>query len=271
VLQREVGQRLLERLELVRLAPQTVLDAGAGTGLVTEALARRYRAAHVVALDLSLAMLQTARRHGPLFARWSHRRSFVCGDAERLPMASARVDLVVSNLMLQWCNDLDQTLHELRRVLRPGGLLMFTTFGPDTLKELRHSWATVDGYSHVNAFIDMHDIGDALVRTGFSEPVMDREDLVLTYRDVASLMRDLKELGAHNLTAGRPRGLTSPRRLQRMVAVYESWRRDDRLPATYEVLYGHCWAGAAVPQPRHQPGGEVHIPLSDIARRGGRP
>jgi malonyl-CoA O-methyltransferase len=270
VLQREIGERLLERLELVRLVPETLLDLGAGTGEVTERLARRYPRARLVALDLSLAMLRGARRRSPRLARWRGRRAYLCADAERLPLADGCLDMAVSNLMLQWCNDLDAALGELRRVLRPDGLLMFTSFGPDTLKELRASWAGVDGYSHVNAFIDMHDVGDALMRAGFSEPVMDREDIRLTYRNLPALMRDLKALGAHNATAGRPRGLTGPRRLARVTAAYEAWRVEGRLPATYEVVYGHCWAGTVRGKGRGG-AGEVHVPLSRLARpEGGR-
>jgi malonyl-CoA O-methyltransferase len=269
VLQREVGQRLLERLELIRIAPQTTLDAGTGTGELGLQLARRYTGAHTVQLDLAPAMLAIARRRGSLLERWRMRRSFVCGDAERLPLATNSVDLIVSNLMLQWCNDLDAVLLEFRRILRPEGLLMFTTFGPDTLRELRAAWRSVDSRVHVNAFIDMHDIGDALLRTGFADPVMDREDMVLTYADARTLMRELKLLGAHNVTGGRPRGLTGRGRLQGMLAAYEGFRLSDgHLPATYEVVHGHCWAPAAGAQSRHQPGGEVHVPISRISRRG---
>jgi malonyl-CoA O-methyltransferase len=269
VLQREVGDRLLERLDIMHLAPREVLDAGSGTGLIAEALARRYPRARITGLDISMAMIRAARRRSPRLERWRGRRSFICADVERLPLVDACVDLIVSNLTLQWCNDVDRAFSELRRVLRPNGLLAFTSFGPDTLKELRASWAKVDGDSHVNTFIDMHDIGDALMRAGFSGPVMEREDMRLTYDDVPALMRDLKALGAHNATQGRPRGLTSPRRLARMVEAYESHRADGRIPATYEVLYGHCWVEPA-PLGPHGPGGEVRIPLAGIGRAGDR-
>lgn len=269
VLQREVGRRLMERLELVRIAPASVLDAGAGTGELSARLARRYRGAHTVLLDLSAAMLAAARRRGSLLERWRGRRSFVCADAERLPLAAGCVDLIVSNLMLQWCNDLEGALREFRRVLRPGGLLMFTTLGPDTLRELRASWRAVDGHVHVNAFIDMHDIGDALLRAGFADPVMDREDMVLTYEGVPALMRELKALGAHNSTGGRPRGLTGRGRLAGMIAAYEAFRQDGRLPATYEVIHGHCWAPAAG-QATRAAGGEVKVPLPRVEAGGKR-
>lgn len=238
VLQREVGQRLLERLELIKLTPATILDAGCGTGVTTIPLLRKYRKATVIGLDIAYDMLAVVGRRVP----WFRRLYGVCGDVESLPLADASCDLIMSNLTLQWCIELDRALREFQRTLSPGGLLLFTTLGPDTLIELRRSWAAVDGYNHVNAFIDMHDIGDAMMRAGLVEPVMDMEYITLTYKDVFALMRDLKTLGAHNVTAGRAPGLTGKRRLQAMGAAYEQFRRSDGLlPATYEVVYGYGW------------------------------
>lgn len=259
VLQREIATRMLDRLDYVRLTPVTILDLGAGTGYAVNALQRRYRKARVIALDFSLGMLRIARGRGTLLRR----PRCVCADAESLPLADLSVDLIVSNATLQWCNDLERTFRDLLRVLGPGGLLMFTTFGPDTLKELRESWAAADGYSHVSPFPDMHDVGDALVRAGFAEPVMDAERLTLTYRDVRSLMGDLKVLGTRNATRKRPRGLTGRARLRAVELAYETYRVDGRLPASYEVVYGHAWA----PSQRATPDGGVAIPLSALRRR----
>ena len=261
-LQREVGARLLERLDYVRLTPARVLDLGSGTGDISHALLRRYRKAQVVTLDLAFTMAQRSRRRGG----WLRRPRAVCADAERLPFADASFELLISNLMLQWCQDLDRAFAEFRRVLAPGGLLLFTTFGPDTLRELRHSWRRVDDHTHVNAFIDMHDIGDALLRAGLAEPVMDVERMAVTYPDARDLMHDLKALGAHNVTAGRNRGLTGPRRLQRMLEAYEAFRQDGRLPASYEVVHGHAWAVARAPAQMSRDG-EVHVPLDVLRRR----
>ncbi len=258
VLQREVGSRMLERLALVRFQPRSVLDVGAGTGICTLALAKRYRKAPVIALDIAPAMLQRARKR----ASWFHKIGFVGGDAESLPLGDACFDLLFSNLTLQWCVDLPRTLGEFLRVLKPGGLLMFTTFGPDTLKELRASWAAVDAYSHVNLFFDMHDIGDTLLHSGFAEPVMDVERFTLTYPNVYGVMRDLKQMGAHNVTAGRPRSLTGKRRLQAMAAAYESERRDGKLPATFEVVYGHAWAPEQGRQRRTA--GDVRVSVASL-------
>jgi len=238
VLQREVGSRLLERLDLMKIAPRRILDLGAGTGHCLPGLFQRFRNAEVVALDIAWSMLAQARRRG----RWLRRPRCVCGDAERLPFSDQRFDLVFSNLTLQWCTDLRAAFSELQRVLNPGGLLLFTTLGPDTLHELRDSWGRVDTYSHVNVFPDMHDVGDELIRTRFADPVMDVERLTLTYADVLRLMRELKQLGAHNVTAGRPRGLTGKAHLQRLIGAYEQYRRDGMLPATYEIVHGHAWA-----------------------------
>lgn len=265
VLQREVGARMLERLELVRIEPHVVLDLGAGTGLGTEGLARHFKKAKIVALDLAPNMLLQARRRAGRMARWSGRRAYVCGDAERLPLADDSVDVIFSNLTLQWCNDLDRTFREIQRVLRPGGALFFSTFGPDTLRELREAWATVDGRTHVNAFIDMHDIGDAMVRAGLADPVMDVERFTLTYKEVRDLMRDLKAIGAHNVTADRPRGLTGARRLQQVYAAYEKYRREGTLPVTYEIVYGHAWGSGMARQLRDETGA-VHVPLRGLKR-----
>jgi malonyl-CoA O-methyltransferase len=251
-LQNEVGSRLVERLDFIRMQPRRILDLGAGTGVFTRVLGRRYPRADITALDIAPAMLQQARARGS----WWHRPRCVCGDAEALPFADAGFDFIFSNLMLQWCADLPATLLELRRVLAPGGLLLFTTLGPDTLGELRASWSAVDGFTHVNPFIDMHDVGDALLQARWAEPVMDTERLTVTYRDLATLMLDLKHIGAHNVTRGRARGLTGKGRFQAFAAAYEQFRRDGVLPSTYEVVYGHAWspqhktAAAEVPLPQ---------------------
>ncbi|HEB96379.1 MAG TPA: malonyl-[acyl-carrier protein] O-methyltransferase BioC [Sedimenticola thiotaurini] len=260
VLQREIGQRMLDRLEVVRLQPRWVLDLGAGTGHAIDGLMRRYPKARVLALDFALPMLQRARRRGRLLRR----PACLCADLERLPLADACIDLIYSNAALQWSNDPDTTFAELRRVLRPGGLLMFTTFGPDTLKELRQAWSRVDGYSHVSPFADMHDLGDSLLRTGFADPVMDVDRITLTYAAVDGLMRDLKVLGAHNVTSGRPRGLTGRARLRAMRAAYEEHRRaDGLLPASYEVVYGHAWVPESAPEQ-----GVFHVSPASIGRGG---
>jgi malonyl-CoA O-methyltransferase len=240
VLHAEVRDNLLNRLDLMALAPRVVVDAGAGTGHASRALKVRYPKALVIALDSSLRMLQAAGRR----QSWLRRFARVCADAVRLPLADGSVDLILSNLMLQWC-DPDAAFAEFRRVLAPQGLVSFTTLGPDTLRELRSAWGEVDSRSHVNRFIDMHDLGDALVRGGFASPVLDVERYTLTYLDLRRVAADLKATGAHNATMGRAKGLTGRRQFAALQSAYEAFRQDGRLPATYEVVFGHAWTPAA--------------------------
>lgn len=262
VLQSRVADELLNRLEPFDFQPQVVLDLGAGTGRASAQLKRRYRSATVIALDLAPGMLHQAARHQRLFRRFER----ICADAARLPLGSASVDIVFSSLMLQWCDPLDDVLAEIRRVLKPQGFLTFTTFGPDTLKELRSAWAEADAHNHVNRFLDMHDVGDAVVRAGLQEPVLDVDRTQLTYADGMALMHDLKCIGARNATAGRPRSLVGRGRLQRVLDAYETFRRDGRLPATYEIVYGAAWGTAGRPAAA-APGGEVRISPAAIRRR----
>jgi malonyl-CoA O-methyltransferase len=215
-----------------------------------------------VALDLAPGMLREARRHQSLWRRFSR----VCGDALRLPLKDACVDLVFSSLMLQWCEPLDAALAEVRRVLRPAGFFAFSTFGVDTLMELRTAWAQADGYNHVNHFPDVQEIGDAAVRAGLAEPVLDVDRIRTQHPDVLTLMRELKAIGAHNVTRGRPRALIGRARLAAMQAAYETHRRDGQLPATWEIVYGASWGRegrgsvAAV-------AGVAHIAPGSIGRR----
>jgi malonyl-CoA O-methyltransferase len=261
-LQARVRDELIERLRLFKLTPKVALDLGAGTGQGAQALRGAYRRALILALDSAPGMLRAARRRSGFFSRFER----ILADAQRLPLATASVDLVFSSLMLQWCNDLAGPLAEVRRVLAPGGLFACSTFGPDTLQELRTAWAAADGDSHVNRFLDMHDVGDALMRAGLEEPVLDVERVVLTYADTTALMRDLKAIGAHNATRGRPRGLTGRARMERMRAAYERFRRDGRLPASFEVVYATAWSGADRPV-ASMSGGEARISVAAIRRR----
>ncbi|HXW09552.1 MAG TPA: pimeloyl-ACP methyl ester esterase BioH [Steroidobacteraceae bacterium] len=264
-LQARIRDELLERLDLLTMRPRTVVDLGAGTGRGAAALRHRYREATVVALDNAPGMLVEAGRRQGLFRRF-HR---VGGDAAALPLQDATTDMIFSSLLLQWCNDPDRVLRECRRVLRPGGVLHLATLGPDTLTELRRAWQVADpDHVHVSRFLDMHDVGDALVRAGFAEPVLDVERHTLAYGDARDLMRDLKAIGAHNATVGRSRGLTGKGVLARMLAAYETARRDGRLPATYEVVFAQAWAPEhPVPGRPADEAGEVLVPLSRLRRR----
>lgn len=264
VLQTEVRTRLIERLDYMRIAPAQIVDVGSGTGCAATELTRRYPGARLLQVDLSEPMLRQARERVSRWRRWRGTSQFVAADAECLPLADGSCDLVYSNLALQWCNDLEAALREFRRVLRPGGLLLFTSFGPDTLAELRQSWAQADGNVHVSQFVDMHDVGDAMVRAGLADPVVDAERLTLTYDTLKALMRDLKGIGAVNAAVGRSRGLTGKARMGAVVEAYERLRTDGRLPATYEVVYGHGWAP---PTGANEERGTAEVALSELQRQ----
>ncbi len=252
VLQREIGARMAQRLDYVRLTPELVLDGGCGTGEAVVAFATRYPQARVVAMDLAWSMVTTTRartRAGrglwrrllPAARAVSGEPWCLCADLNALPLRALAFDLVWSNLALQWVNDVPRVFAEWRRVLKVGGLLSFSTFGPDTLREVREAFRRVDGHTHTSRFIDMHDLGDMLVGAGFADPVMDMETVTMTYADPAALLRELKHIGATNATRGRPHGLMGRARWQRMLAALSELGRDGRIPATFEVVYGHAW------------------------------
>lgn len=255
----EIRSRLLERLDVVRLDPRLVIDLGAATGHGSRALQDRYPRSQIVAIDLSTQMLVQARSQ----QRWLRRFQRVAADAARLPLRDQSVDLVFSNLMLQWSSDPDAVFREARRTLRPEGLLTFASLGPDSLREIRAAWSQADSRIHVHRFIDMHDLGDALVRTGFAEPVMDTERLTITYRSVDALMRELGSSGSGNVAAGRLRGLTTRSARQHFASALETGRVEGALPVTLEVVYGHAWRG----QDRKAGAGESVVPFRSIGRR----
>jgi malonyl-CoA O-methyltransferase len=248
VVPHEIERRMAEKLDYLRLAPSRVLDAGCGVGTARELLRARYPRAELVAVDLSLAMLQRARAerglrerlHGLWGARRDHR---ICADFSRLPLRGESIGMVWSSLALAWSGEPLAALGEFHRVLAPGGALMFSTYGPDTLKELGSAFAAVDSAVHVHAFPDMHDLGDMLVASGFDAPVMEMERIGVTYPDADALAHDLKSSGQTCAASGRRRGLTTPRAWRRMQDEYEKSRRDGRLPVTVEIVYGHAWRG----------------------------
>jgi malonyl-CoA O-methyltransferase len=257
VLQREVCTRMLERLDYVKLQPARLLDVGSGTGWGTRQLGERYPQAEITALDIAIGMLQLARGTSGWWSKLfsSRRQNYLCADVEALPVAPGSIGMVWSNLALQWCNDLPATFVELNRVLKVDGLLIFSSFGVDTLRELRTAFHDVDGYNHLSRFADMHDIGDMLVAAGFTDPVMEMERITLTYSDVRAVMQDLKSIGAHNATAGRAPGMMGKAAWRRVTENYEKLRRDGKLPATFEIIYGHAWK----PEPKTTADGRAII------------
>jgi malonyl-CoA O-methyltransferase len=223
VLQREVERRMFERLDYIRLDPARVVDAGCGTGRGLALLRGRYPNADLLGVDFAPAAIEAASHSESLFERARRilsraRRAQLCADFSRLPLRPGGVDMLWSNLALAWAADPLAVLREFHRVLAPGGLLMFSSYGPDTLKELKSAFSAASHARHVHSFLDMHDVGDMLVASGFAAPVMDAETITLTY----------------------PVGKGAWRK---MLAVYESGRKDGKLPATIEVVYGHAWKG----------------------------
>lgn len=238
VLQQEVASRVFERLGLMRVNPKHILDVGCGTGACSRRLRDSFGAAKITAVDIAPGMIEIAKKE----QRRLRKIDYQVADADCLPFDNNQFDLVFSSLVIQWMPDLKATFSELNRVLAPGGLLIFSTLGPDTLMELKQSWLKLDNYTHVNDFIDMHIIGDQVVAAGFENVVIDRDVITLTYRTMTGLMRDLKAVGARNLNHNRARGLLGKQKFNRLQAAYEHFRWETgELPATYEVIYGHAW------------------------------
>ncbi len=259
VLAGHLREAMIARLGWIAFVPECVLDLGCGTGQGAAALAARWPGARVVALDAAPRMLAEARRLAP-----AARIEWLCAEAEAVPLPDASVDLVFSNLLLPWCEDVDAVFEETARILKPRGLFTFTTLGPDTLGELRAAWRAADGAAHVHPFTDMHDLGDGLVRAGFAEPVLDVSRYTLTYRDVGALMRDLKATGSQNAASARPRGLTGRGLIAAMTEAYEPFRADGVLPASFEAVFGQAWGALE----RATRDGEFVFPVSHIGRRG---
>jgi malonyl-CoA O-methyltransferase len=249
-LQHEVEARLLESLDYLEdRVPETILDLGCGPGHAAAAMRKRWPRARVIAMDLALPMLQQARpRSGWGALSWSglHKPiDRINADARALPLADGSVDVLFCNLCLQWVEDLPAAFAGFRRVLKPDGLLLVSTFGPETLQELREAFAAADNAPHVSPFASIAQFGDALVHAGFRNPVLDRDVFVNGYDDLPALMRELRAIGATNALASRRHTLTGKARFAAAASAYEHERRDGRLPATWEVIYAQAWA----PQP----------------------
>jgi len=231
--QQEIRFRLLERLEFLLIQPHIIVDVGCGTGTLGRELQFRFPDAQMIGIDISSGMIKEAQKHSP-------NAQFLCADAMQIPLPDQSVDLLVSNLMLQWVDDFNAVFQEWARILKPNGTLLFTTFGPDTLYELQSSWAQVDGFDHVNHFIDLHTLGDGLAAAGFRHPVMDADRLTQTFPNVLNIMKHLKTIGAHNVNQGRSKGLLGKEKFQAVLRAYETYRQDDIYPVTYEVVYGYA-------------------------------
>ncbi|WP_449465515.1 malonyl-ACP O-methyltransferase BioC [Stenotrophomonas humi] len=265
VLQQEVAKRLLESLDYLEdKQPQVVLDIGSGPAYSTAVMKKRWPKAQVIALDLAMPMLVEAKKQ----AGWWRPFSRVCADARALPLADNSVDVIFSNLCLQWVEDLPSVFAGFRRVLKPGGLLVCSTFGPDTLVELREAFAHADDTAHVSNFVQIAQFGDALMMAGFRNPVLDRDLFTLTYDDLPALMRELKAIGATNAMHNRRHTLTGRSRFAAARDAYEPLRRaDGKLPSSWEVIYAQAWAPEPGAPIREQGHDVAAVPVSAIPIR----
>lgn len=263
-LQHEVGKRLLESLDyLDARTPQVVLDVGTGPGHAAAAMKKRWPKAQVLALDVAMPMLREAKKQ----AGWWKPFSRVCADARALPVADGSVDVIHSNLCLPWVEDLPAVFAGFRRALKPGGLLVCSTYGPETLVELREAFAG-DRAPHVAPFVQIAQFGDALMMAGFRDPVLDRDLFTLTYPDLPALMRELRATGAGNALAARRRTLTGRGRFAAATAAYELMRRSDgSLPSSWEVIYAHAWAPEAGAPIRERGHDVASVPVGSIPIR----
>lgn len=265
-LQRGIADELLERLAGVKIEPRAVVDLGCGSGHAARALQKMYRRADVIGVDPARG---PARRIGGGW-RPGRRPHAVRAEAARLPLPDASVDLLYSNLLFRWMHEPRALFTELRRVLRPDGVLMFSTLGPDTLWELREARAALDERAQVVELSDMHDIGDELLAAGFRDPVMDVDRLRRGYADVRALLRATRAIGAPATAAGGPRGLAGRAALERLRAAWPACDDDGSLLASWEVVFGHAW-GAHTPRAGTGDAREYHVPIESIgrARRAG--
>ena len=245
VLQKHVLGEMFLRLKLLKINPEIILDLGCGPGNAGPDLKATYKPRDLIYLDFAYDMLKKAEQKNKdhFLKSFSNKtlQQFICADMEAIPLSEGSIDMIWSNLSLQWCNHLDQVFTQIGKILKHNGLFIFSTFGPSTLHELRASLASFSKHSHVNQFIDMHDIGDALVGCGFSDPVLDVDLYTLTYSTFKDIMYDLKHIGAHNALEGRAKGMTGKSFLYQLEKSYETYRTDEKLPASYEVVYGHAW------------------------------
>jgi len=251
-LQLEINNRLIERLQWIKQTPNLILDLGSGTGVGSQALRKLYPKATIVAVDLAEEMLKVARdkekNNQGLFNKLnilnqSQNVNYVCTDAEKLPFKNGSFDLIFSNLSIQWCENYQALFSEFGRILKAGGFLQFSTFGIDTLKELRLSWDNKTHQNHVNEFVDLHDLGDFMLSAGLKDPIVDAEFITIEYTQVKDLIIDLKKIGAQNHLSDRPKALFGKYKFQKMLENYEQFKlSNNKYPATYEVVYGHAWA-----------------------------
>ena len=258
-IQKQVAKDLLDKISHHKVSPKVVVDLGCGTGLLTQQVAKRYPSAKIIGIDLAEDALAYARR----FETETKQLDFVCADAASMPLADKSVDLIVSNCMLHWCADINAVLSEIKRVLKPNGLCFLSFMGPSTLSELKDAWARVDDKMHVHLFLDMHDVGDLLQKMGFTNVVLERDDVAIRYKSLRKALLDLKMTGTTNKMRGREKGLMGRAHFNRVVKALSLTSLDEGdVSLTYEVLYAHGFNALDVPRAQ-----EVRVPLSSVTKR----
>ncbi len=257
--QSEIGNRLFQRLDYLKINPRFILDLGCGPGIFTILLKKKYPKAVILGIDIAYKMLLQAKQKQTFWRKWF----LVNADMATLPFMDGLFDLVFANQVIHW-GTLTSLMRELNRVMSPNGCFMFSTLGPDTFKELKQAWSSVDKYAHINSFMDMHDIGDCLLRERFLDPVVDMEYLTVHYRNLKELISSLKAQGVRNINPDRNQGLTAKGHWRDFARNYESFLIKDKYPLTYEVVYGHAWKGE---QHQLESGVETFIPISKIGKR----
>jgi malonyl-CoA O-methyltransferase len=257
-IQTEIGKRLIQRLDYIKLKPKTILDLGCATATFSRYLKKRFPKAKIISVDISYEMLKRAKNK----QRWWRNRYSLCNaDMESLPFKAQSFDLVFSNQVVHWADSLTNVFNEVNRILRHDGLFLFSTLGPDTFIEIRQAWSNIDKYAHVNHFIDMHDVGDELLRSSFHAPVIDMEAIVLKYSNHKALISSLQAQGVKNIQPERRKGLTGKNTWQQFVQSYnKSSDEDNKLPLTYEVVYGHAWKVKG-----EEKTNEISFPISEIS------
>lgn len=254
-LQKHVGQKLIAQLDFIKLQPKHILEIGCGTGFCTTLLREKYPQAQIIALDIAENMLRKAKR---TYGDGESSTQYICADATHLPFAPTSFDLIFSNLTLQWLSPYQWIFKEWLRVVRPSGCLLLSTFGPNTLHELRTSWHGVDVHTHTNQFIDILTTGNDLMHSGWHHPVLDHEDITVRYEQLDQLFKDLKMIGAHNMTLGRHNGLMGKDKWQRFLKNYaDHYRHEGKYNLSYQVIYAHSFAPPIAPNTMHK----INIPI----------
>lgn len=263
VLHQEIASRLLERVHLFKIKPKTILNVGARMGDENHQLAKIYPKARIIGIDLSEKMLETAHSQ----KKWLSKEAFICAHSDYLPLQDESIDFIFSNLALHWYDLPSITFKEWYRVLKKEGVILFSMFGPDTLKELKQSWQSIDTFTHINSFLDMHDVGDLLLQTHFTDPVMDMDYLKLTYKSLENLLNELKSTGSCNLSENKPISLTGKHAIKKLEKAYQPFLTQSQCyPLTFEIVYGHAWKISTTKKQVSQYD-EIKIPISQLKIR----